>query len=371
MPRHMSVDEVALARALRLVDPKMDVRVVTRKVAKFRKDRDPSAKGPSAAAVSRLLNRQSFEKPKTPKGRTRDTTAAEDAKLPGIVDRLEKANPDANVTGAMIREVWKTKKKTSERLPRRRLGEMGKPWRPALRKPRVTPENKEEAFKWGKAAKKQSIEWWKTKVLAMDGCTFSWQTSAAARKQARAMKKRGSFRSKGDGLKYAVPSRKKHRAAARSHHVVAAMGAGKMRVWVETEGWNTEQYILILRHHLPKARKVSGTTLLIMRDNDPKAFHPNGRGVEAERRILGAGSVLPLPKYRSHLMPLDYSGWDLINRKMAADYPGDDESFEDWKARLKRTALSLEKEEIDDIMGSMYRRVQELVRTKGEWTKND
>ena len=50
---------------------------------------------------------------------------------------------------------------------------------------------------------------------------------------------------------------------------------------------------------------------------------------------------------------------------------GTEEKFEDWKVRLKQTALALPENAIRKAMQSMRRRCLELRDNGGEWIKND
>ncbi len=47
------------------------------------------------------------------------------------------------------------------------------------------------------------------------------------------------------------------------------------------------------------------------------------------------------------------------------------ENFDEWKARLKRTALALPEEKVRSAMGSMKRRTVQVDASKGLWVKND
>ena len=50
---------------------------------------------------------------------------------------------------------------------------------------------------------------------------------------------------------------------------------------------------------------------------------------------------------------------------------GTEESYDDWKVRLKQTALALPENVIRKAMQSMRRRCLELCDNGGEWIKND
>ena len=61
-----------------------------------------------------------------------------------------------------------------------------------------------------------------------------------------------------------------------------------------------------------------------------------------------------------------------LERAEEDTWPADkEESFDEFRARLRRTALGLEKSVIDAAFRSLHRRVEELNATGGEWTKDD
>ena len=80
----------------------------------------------------------------------------------------------------------------------------------------ITKDNKKDAYKYAKKMSLKSKLFWQDRVLAIDGCGFTWQTTKRAQTKARLMKKRGSYRLAKDGRKFAVPSKLKHRAGGQS-----------------------------------------------------------------------------------------------------------------------------------------------------------
>jgi len=74
-------------------------------------------------------------------------------------------------------------------------------------------------------------------------------------------------------------------------------------------------------------------------------------------------------------MPLDFSLWDTINRRMRKyqreQGPDFHETIGQWKARLQETAFGLEPEVIDKCMAALHRRVQWVAENGGKWYHKD
>ena len=70
-------------------------------------------------------------------------------------------------------------------------------------------------------------------------------------------------------------------------------------------------------------------------------------------------------------MPLDYSLWRMVEEKMKDTDPGTDETKDDFKARLKKCALSLPKAAVAEQLRKMKTNLQGIVKAKGFHAKND
>lgn len=255
---------------------------------------------------------------------------------------------------------------------RRRLKEVGLPWQLCLKKLPLTDEQKADAVQWGKVWAKKSASFWQNEVLAMDCKMYPWYTSAKGRVLARRATKVGAYTEVGKRIK--KPSKRKHRRGNIAIPICAGVGAGKIIMWTLHETpWCAEAYSHIVSRHLSRAVKLEGDKkLLVLRDNDPKGFESK-RGQKAEQK--NGLTIIKLPKYRSDLMPLDYSVWDNIHKRMIFEEQGWPKSKRETKkeyiARLKQTALDTPKAEMDKCMASMRRRCRALVDSGGDWTKGD
>jgi len=384
MPAHMDVEERALARALKSVDPNLGPGEIARRVGKFRADRahaaQPAGKAvsrkPSAGQVSRLLSMQTFIGREKPAGRKRLASDAELVELPAVVAKLEKAHPYEDVNREMVVKNWKTKNKISGRSGGRYLQKMNRGWRRGLKKQSITKQNKKDAYDYACKHSLRSKLYWQDKVLAIDGKGFTWQTSKRARTKARLMKKRGSYRLPSEGRKFAVPSKLKHRVGGQSFQILCGIGAGKVRLWEEVSSWCGAEYVRMCRYHIRFSIKLQTHTLVLLRDNDPKSFETKmGRKAEDANGIRLHGGK-GLPAYRSDLSPPDYFFWTALDDRMRAEensWPEEKpvESLDEYKARLKTTALAVPADVINKGMGDMKRRLLDVEASKGEWVKGD
>ena len=122
----------------------------------------------------------------------------------------------------------------------------------------------------------------------------------------------------------------------------------------------------------PAGLRTGDGPMFLLRDNDPKGYQ-TGKGLKAES---SAGfTVIRLPVYRPDLNPLDFYAWHEIEKKMKAEelqwVKGRKDSPAQFNARVRATAESLPAAELRKALGSMYRRVRQLISSGGAWTKGD
>jgi len=344
---------------------------------------------PSPAAVCRALKHESHNPAKRKKKnhRPRKTTRAEDRKLATVTRRLEKHNGPLgrDVSARMIRAEWKTRKKVSVRTVYRRnkTAHDLKPRR-NVRKARLDGEAKAARAEWGRVHKRITKEAWRKHTLVIDEKKWVWNTTAKARRAARQMRKKKTWRTRKEGILYCSPDKFKHRQGVVGYNVLMGVGNGKMRVW-ET-GWpgtmTAEIYATFVYGTISVAmaamQNETGVKPTLLRDNAPQS-HDTYKGLAAES---GAGlKVVTQPTGSPDLNADDYTFWKAIEDDMLMheieweeSHPGEEwvEKREDWEARLKSTARRvLAKAYVDRSLMSMKRRCTELERTGGEWVKGD
>jgi transposase len=112
-----------------------------------------------------------------------------------------------------------------------------------------------------------------------------------------------------------------------------------------------------LKQHHGKKRRY--TTL---EDNDPTGYK-SWKAVNTKQEL----NICPLefPKYSPDLNPCDYSLWAEVEARMATQKPPANESLVAFKARLRRTALSIPKAVIAKMLASMKERSQQVYDNNG------
>ena len=101
---------------------------------------------------------------------------------------------------------------------------------------------------------------------------------------------------------------------------------------------------------------------LIAEDNDPTGFK-SGAGIAAKQE---AGiHTIPWPRYSLDLNPLDFSLWVNIEKRMHASALNGRESIEDYKIRLRRTALSTPTAAVRKMVEAMRKRARLIWEAKG------
>jgi hypothetical protein len=81
--------------------------------------------------------------------------------------------------------------------------------------------------------------------------------------------------------------------------------------------------------------------------------------------------ALPFPRYSPDINPLDFSCWQAVSNRMTQNQPKKVESVEDYKRRLKRTALGLPSKVVMKAVLSMPRKIKEVRAAGGACVRSD
>ena len=101
---------------------------------------------------------------------------------------------------------------------------------------------------------------------------------------------------------------------------------------------------------------------LVVEDNDPTGYK-SSKG-KAAKKALGIKTV-QWPRYSPDLMPLDFSLWQDVERRMDASAPSGYESKEAFKKRLRRTALSTPKITVRNMVATMRGKAKDIYDADG------
>ena len=146
---------------------------------------------------------------------------------------------------------------------------------------------------------------------------------------------------------------------------------GRIRFWHYVEGrWNAAQAELMyqkLHKALTKAFPSHKGPFTIIEDNDPTGYKSR-RGMEAKKKLKIQTDDLP-PR-SPDLNVLDYSLWHEINVAMRSQEKNfrktKRETMEEFKARLRRVALSVSENKVKKAVGSMVRRCATISAAAGD-----
>ena len=259
----------------------------------------------------------------------------------------------------------------------RAFWEHGVKFRPQYEKPDLDVEDKKERKAWGEANKHRSASQWNKYARAFMGKkVFQVYASGKFRDMAARRKVRGAYRARRrvftDGyVKPPDPKGLKQNTGVKSVMIACAIGAGKVLMWHEVKGrWNgaaaAKMYAGPLRRALEKAHPTVRGSWRVLEDNDPTGYK-SSKGVAANRSVrIHTDS---LPRRIPDLNVLDYSLWHEINQRMRAEEKsfakGKKESPDEYKARLRRIALTVPRAVVEKAVGDMRRRAQAVVQAGG------
>ena len=81
--------------------------------------------------------------------------------------------------------------------------------------------------------------------------------------------------------------------------------------------------------------------------------------------------AIPMPVFSPDLNPLDFCLWEEVSRRMVAGAPTRVESVQEYKKRLRLTALRVPAPLVTKAVGAMPGRMRAVVDAKGYSIKRD
>ena len=241
--------------------------------------------------------------------------------------------------------------------------------RPREKPPRTVEHEKERVDICGK------MRFWPLKKfteeidMIMDNSKFQIPTKPDTREHLAKSKLFAQLRTRSEGLDpdFTKPSKTIHsRNLGGSAMVCAGISNCRIVLWEYCAKWNgqvaADTYkgpILktLIKH---RGRKAS---FLLAEDNDPTGYK-SGKAM-AEKRRLGIKTI-QWPHYSPDLMPLDFSLWTDINRRMAATAPRGNETVAAFKRRLRRVALSTSTSTVRGAVAAMRGRAAMIWKAGGK-----
>ena len=243
-------------------------------------------------------------------------------------------------------------------------------WRPAREKPMRSDIDEAERRRICGKLRKLPEKYWQHRVdMYMDNKLWDLPVTPQGKRFLRKIKVRGHLRTPEEGLEdgFTKPNRKSHKVNTGGKvSVCAAIIGGRVRVWhYLTSKWTgavaETLYKDVLHPALVKHRGKK-RSYTILEDNDPTGYKSNrAKAAKAQLRLV----PIEFPTRSPDLNPLDFSLWDEVMDRMEAGAPRGRESAEEYKARLRRTALAIPEKVIRSMLSSMAPRVLAVFQHKG------
>ena len=204
---------------------------------------------------------------------------------------------------------------------------------------------------------------------------FDTPTTAAARVHLQKQAVKGQLRTRQEGLKpgFTKPNKQRHQInPGGSVKILAGISGDRVVLWEEVgKRWNgdiaSEMYHGPIMKILKKKRGIK-KSYLVVEDNDPTGYK-SGKGRAAKKALCI--KTVKWPRYSPDLMPLDFSLWQDVQRRMDASAPSGYESKEAFKKRLRRTALSTPKITVRNMVAKMRSKAKEIYDADGKDIASD
>jgi transposase len=372
MGKHLSADELDNIQKWKTAGVTTSVIQGRLLKARQRKSKRRGATGPDITTVRRAVRGTSFKRARVEtRGAKKILSTANLHALDRVRLRLiKKADNDSEVH-------WEDVMRAA-RVPKCDPTTVAKNMKVAgldvcARRPRMKPsrheideiERKRICNKW----RKYPASFWKNIHLIMDNKKWPVPRTARGKKYLKALKVRFHLRKKSEGLQkgFTKPHPRKHRTNTGGNvNVFAGIINCKVKLWhylpaswtgQAAEDLYRDVISPALKQHHGKKRRY--TTL---EDNDPTGYK-SWKAVNTKQEL----NICPLefPKYSPDLNPCDYSLWAEVEARMATQKPPANESLVAFKARLRRTALSIPKAVIAKMLASMKERSQQVYDNNG------
>ena len=243
-------------------------------------------------------------------------------------------------------------------------------WRTPRLKPARGEIDEEQRTRICSKLRKLPVTFWTDKIDAYIDCKM-WPIprSVKGRKFLNKLRVRGHLRTKGEGLDkgYTKPDKRKHHMNVGPNvRLFAAIVGDRVRVWHYLDGtWSGKAAEGVYKNVLAVAlKRYRGEKRRydIIEDNDPTGFK-SAIAVKAKKEV----KIKPMefPTYSPDLNPCDYSLWEEVENRMAAQKTPRGEDVDGFKRRLRRTALSIPAPVIRKMVADMKTRTHQVYERQG------
>ena len=252
----------------------------------------------------------------------------------------------------------------------RTLRRMGYHYLQARKKGILTEKDKTARRRFARDIKKNysSDLWIKDICFYLDGASFAHKYNPCD--QSRAPKGR-IWRRTSEGLDTGCTAKGAHvGTGGRVLKVFVAISFGQGVICCEEyERLDGELFKSFVTEHFPKILRKSkkGHSRLFIQDGDPRQ-----NSAKARKAIASVGAkLLAIPPRSPDLNPIE-NVFHLVRKRLdieAFEQKITHETFNQYTARVKNTLYSMDKAVIDNIIASMCRRIDLILKNKGNRTK--
>ena len=280
---------------------------------------------------------------------------------------LELRKSDGSFTSKRLASYAGLEKSVSNRTVRRCLNKNGYKYRQSRKKGLLTSQDRENRVKFCRRVKNlKSTDFWKKYIsMYIDGVGFEFKTKPLD--QARAPSSR-EWRLKSEGLKVTMKGKKEGTRNAtfmvgmsyRKGVIVCSQYFGSITGKKMAKVIDEDLAPAVERSIEPRARR-------ILQDGCPRQNSKTAIDAFDRNKV----KVFKIPARSPDLNPIE----NLFNtikkrlRQQALDKQIEQETFEEFSARVKETLLNFPPDDIDKIIDSMDKRVDSIIRTGGYRTK--
>ena len=243
-------------------------------------------------------------------------------------------------------------------------------WRHPREKPLRTEKSKCSRVRICKDWEKQPMSFFTKSIdIFMDNKVFPIPTTVAAKAHLNSTKVRGHLRTRAEGLQpeHTKPNNKRHKInPGASVNVCAGIINSQVKLWHYLPSrWNGEVAEATYRGPVLAAlKKTCGAkrSFSILEDND-RAGYKSRKAITAKEEVR----IVPIdyPTYSPDLNVLDYFLWSEVERRMAKSRVTKIETAEEYKKRLRRTAMAIPRAVIQRAIRGMKKRAAAVVKAAG------
>lgn len=287
---------------------------------------------------------------------------------------IVKANNEYQVEYKHVIKEAGLAKKASQRVCADALRSQGVAFRTPRHKIGISEADAKVRLAKGKVWLKRPTKYWSTKVHGYsDAKSFPLPLTPAQRIKFRQTLITGHLRKPGEGLdKGFTKAREKHSFLGMpSVTISATVAKDKVIQWHEVSGnWNGAAAKAMYEDLKPALVKTWGkrSRYTIVEDGDRKG-NRSGKGIKA--KALAHIHAQTLPPRTPSLMPLDYSIWTAIIKKVVQNAPKRTETKAEFLVRLRKVAMNLPKGYVKSVIARMRGNIKALVDAQGWIPKND